>query len=462
MLSYQTPSGLAQRLIYLPLFLLVLALYFWGTAQQRELVNTDMHEMDQSAYMTYAKKIAETDGRYIGGRGRMPGYPALMSLFYRADMPDDLYFDIGKKVGIGLGIVVSLAVAALFFRSAKLFDALVATGVAVFTVIVYKAPYFQAELLFYLFFFLLFYLISLILYDLNLGLAALAGALAGVTHLIKASLLPFVVLVSTMLIVRLVFEVRHQSRSRLSSEDRSGQPILKTVYRHCCALLLFLFFFLAVLWPYIDTSKARFGKYFYNVNSTFYVWYNSWEEVEAGTRAHGDRVGWPDMPATEIPSFQKYIRDHSVMIIPVRIAYGYRNLLYYTSNSFGYAEFMAIYLLFLGGVFFQNRAVFQPENFSYQTIVYTLFVLGFFIGYSILFSWFSAIAIGSRFVLSLFLPGLFVILQCINYAAGRGLSFRIGELVLAPELISVVVLLYFLSYLAFRFPYQIGTMFAGS
>ena len=34
-----------------------------------------------------------------------------------------------------------------------------------------------------------------------------------------------------------------------------------------------------------------FGQYFYNVNSTFYIWYDEWGDAIKGARAHGDRVG---------------------------------------------------------------------------------------------------------------------------------------------------------------------------
>ena len=67
-------------------------------------------------------------------------------------------------------------------------------------------------------------------------------------------------------------------------------------------LMLIVFTFLAVEYPHISNSKRIYGHYFYNVNSTFYIWYDSWDDVMQGTRVHGDRVGWPDMPEDQIPS----------------------------------------------------------------------------------------------------------------------------------------------------------------
>lgn len=47
---------------------LILLLYLFGAARQSREVNTDMSRTDQSAYMHYAKKMAETDYAYVGGR----------------------------------------------------------------------------------------------------------------------------------------------------------------------------------------------------------------------------------------------------------------------------------------------------------------------------------------------------------------------------------------------------------
>ena len=38
-----------------------------------------------------------------------------------------------------------------------------------------------------------------------------------------------------------------------------------------------------MLGPYLSTSKRVFGQYFYNVNSTFYMWYDDWPHASVGT-----------------------------------------------------------------------------------------------------------------------------------------------------------------------------------
>ena len=83
--------------------------------------------------------------------------------------------------------------------------------------------------------------------------------------------------------------------------------------------VVFAMAFLVVLSPYLLNSKRVFGHFFYNVNSTFYVWYDDWPAASQGTYRHGDGVGWPKMPAGEIPSMGKYLRGHSAGQIAARI-----------------------------------------------------------------------------------------------------------------------------------------------
>ncbi len=82
-----------------------------------------------------------------------------------------------------------------------------------------------------------------------------------------------------------------------------------------------------MLLPYFLESKERYGQYFYNVNTTFYMWYDNWYEARTGTKAAGDREGWPDLPDDEIPSLSKYLSEHSLDQMRGRIRYGWRRYL---------------------------------------------------------------------------------------------------------------------------------------
>src|SRR5215510_6002503 len=103
-----------RRLIQLALLLTAGALFLWGADRQATLVNTNLQRNDQSAYLDYAKQLAQTDFQYVGDRNRMPLYPGLMALFYQEGMSDAEFFALGKRVGIAMGLVVLLVAFTVF------------------------------------------------------------------------------------------------------------------------------------------------------------------------------------------------------------------------------------------------------------------------------------------------------------------------------------------------------------
>ena len=165
--------------------------------------------------------------------------------------------------------------------------------------------------------------------------------------------------------------------------------------------------FLAALWPYISESKARYGQYFYNVNTTFYAWYDSWGEAKAGTRAHGDGLGWPDLPPDEIPSASRYLRTHTPAEIGARLWRGLQNQAANLLLPFNLASYPALLAVLL------TLAAWRlPERTRdlwrrcWPLILFTTFLWG---GYLLAYAWYGPIAdyADQRFTYSLILPMLF-------------------------------------------------------
>ena len=111
--------------------------------------------------------------------------------------------------------------------------------------------------------------------------------------------------------------------------------------------IVFAAAFFVVLWPYLSTSKRVFGHYFYNVNSTFYVWYDDWAHASVGTYSHGDGVGWPTMPESELPSAGRYLREHTAGQIASRIASGFEDMAIKSVQMYEYLPYLVMYLLAL-------------------------------------------------------------------------------------------------------------------
>ena len=451
-----------MRMRHLALLLLAAGvLFLWGTERQSTLVNTNLNRTDQSAYMDYAKELAKTDFQYVGGRNRMPLYPGLMALFYRDGMSDEQFFAIGKRVGVAIGLVVLAVAFAVFKQEARTIDALTALLVAMFTVFAYKSPFFQSEVLFYGLVLLLFVLLLSLLRHPRVRTAGLAGLVGGLAHLTKASVLPAILLgVAGLLIHAVIGLRRHDSdRNCLREQTFSSRSVLLAPL--CCAGVL-LAVFLLVIFPYIRTSKARFGHYFYNVNSTFYMWYDSWTEAEQGTKAHGDRDGWPVMPEEDIPSFRKYLREHSVGDIVGRVGGGVGVILSTVMRSYGYAWFVIFYLVALVLLTVQNGgprrlfAVFWRTNPSL-----VLFVTAYFTGYLALYAWATRIVAGNRIVLAQFLPAMFLFARSLSFAQDHNLAIRAFGRRVNASAISPVILLILVLYLCFVFPHRISTKYGG-
>ena len=112
---------------------------------------------------------------------------------------------------------------------------------------------------------------------------------------------------------------------------------------------LVLFLFIVVITPQIVANKRTFGRYFYNVNTTFYIWYDSWEDVKLGTRAHGDREGWPKMAPDQIPSAGKYWREHTAEEIYWRWIVGILKYFILAVTSYGWFRYVLLLGALAGG-----------------------------------------------------------------------------------------------------------------
>lgn len=437
------------------IWLIGLSVFVWGAVQQGTVVNINRDASDQSAYLKYARQLSETDFAAVGDRARMPLYPAVLALFYREGMTDGDYFERGKLVSVVVALLVIGLIVSIMNWQGTTWDSTAAALVVLLTVLAFKAPYCQADVLYYGLSSLLFVLLLRLIDRPQLRWACVAGVVGGLAHLTKASALPAIALAITILI---------SSGLIAWARIRKPEPQLavRTLATHVGAAGLLLSCLLIVIYPYLQTSRDRFGHYFYNVNSTFYLWYDSWDEAKAGTRAHGDRVGWPDLPDEQIPSLSKYLREHSFQQIVQRAARGLlRYALLVSVYSYGYTEFMALYAILLALLFWQNRHQFPWRDLRHQQARTTLFVVFYFSGYLLLYAWFAPVSIGHRFILSLYVPGLLMAVRGLKFAREHQLEIRVWGLRLQAARISPLILIALAAYAVVLYPQRITTHFGG-
>jgi hypothetical protein len=207
---------------------------------------------------------------------------------------------------------------------------------------------------------------------------------------------------------------------------------------HWLAILIASAVFLVVLAPYLRVSHRLTGRYFHNVNSTFYVWYDSWGEAEAGTKAHGDRLGWPVMPASEIPSLEKYLAEHTAAQMVTRLQGGATKVMNRVLGSYGYVDYVLVYggLLLAAAVVRWRRA----RRLISENLPLLVFFCCYFSFYVLLYFWYAPIAAGDRLILALFIP-LLLVLSSGMHAVLRGEHLRLrGRSLSWLTLVNLVVL----------------------
>jgi hypothetical protein len=345
--------------------------YYAAATEHARTVNTSKARGDQSGYLWDAQQVYwNFQGRsprvLVGERNRMPLYAGYLALFYSPDITDDEYFVIAKRWNVRLSLVL---LAALAFIFATQFPPIVAanlTGIVAFGYYVFKAGYAQSELLFYFLFFLTFLAFWQLLRRRERPappwLACAAGAIGALAHLTKAALLPFLAL---FVGVYAVFAF-----------SRIGGHRKMSLFRAAVVPSLVVATFLAVLSPYLANSKQTFGHYFYNVNTTFYAWYDDWAQASVGTYRHGDGVGWPDMPPDQIPSALKYWRTHTVGQIAARVADGFTDMAVRSYRTYAYLKYVVWYTALLAVVILSNTAVFWSLVRRDQPLVSFLVLYG--------------------------------------------------------------------------------------
>lgn len=398
------PLGIKSFLKYLMFLFLLLGLFVYlrGTSIQARM-NTDINNTDQGAYLDIAQFIRQGNYENIFQieRNRMPIYPTILSFVYEENQK--IFFYQGKILNIFLSVLYLFILLIISKRFLPRLNSLNFLLSAAFYVFIFRAAYVQAELSFYTLFFITFILLVLLLIRPTLKKSIVAGVLAGLAHLTKAAVLPLLIIFLFIFIAQQVFRLL-----------RNTQAVKLKLTSNLINLFLSILAFFLIIGPYIYQSKKTFGSFFYNVNSTFYMWYDSWEEAKQGTWIHNDLWNYPDLAKSEIPSATKYIKTHTLAQMESRLSNGFmeiNKIIFslgsgYKDRQYGYHRNLAGFLIIL---FFSIGL--NSQRFNYLLKKYSwplLFLTIVMVSYSLLSFWYAPlIPGGQRLALIIFLPVIF-------------------------------------------------------
>lgn len=439
------PSGFrrgARWIVVSVLVAAVLVLFLYGTMRQAMRVNN--HHDDQDAFIEYTLALVK-DPTYIDG-ARTPLFPLLVRLFYHEGMSEEALFWQGVAVGIGVSIICVAALALFFFRAFPVSLALPLTLLVTLNIYVIIAPYYKPEPLFYALLFFAFVLMCRAFRRLTVPLAISIGLLLGLATLAKASatsaLAIFIAVKGLQLVVEAV-------RSR-----RGWRPLLTSVGVLALAAVVFL----VVISGYVASSRRIFGATFYNVNTTFYMWYDTYDQVRTGTRQHYDRTGWPRMPPEQIPSMSKYLSTHSPEEIAHRLVDGLPAVVAdHCGEDFDTITTHCKYVGALGVIAIALVVMNLPwvGSLIRRHGFLILFCLLFLASFVLSASWWRPLSKGQRFSMPVVLPILYLLASFIALPQLRRLRLilfgrRIDLITVALALMTVAIALDSITTLTWR------------
>lgn len=372
--------------------LLILTIYGFEAHARRRALSTPPSMGDQSAYLGYARFLYDSNYTVVVERNRMPVFPFLLSLIYEPGLNEIQFLRRAQAFNVNLSILLLCLLFLLFRKFFPPWHAVALLAATAFGVFIYRAINAQTEVLFYFISFCAFVLLLRMLITPRWWLAALGGATIGLAHLSKASVLPALVVWIAVFLAQIFWSFR-----RVAAATK--------FWRRVAMLLVVIATFLAVIFPYIQTSKRIYGQYFYNVNSTFVMWCDSPSEGWNFVNEHAQHDQWRSLPPEQLPSFSKYWREHSVAQIVQRQFYGSWNLITQNAMVIGYYKFMVAFVV--AGVLLCARQSGRARQLLSENPFAAAFCVLFFCAYFVLYAWYQPLSSDTRFILSIFLPCAF-------------------------------------------------------
>lgn len=378
--------------------------------------NFDEEAFDQSAYSLMARQMQDSWYPWYSDGTRNPLFPWLVARFHDPQQPG--FFAAGKKLNVLLGVCGTALMAIFFaFRLGPL-AAFNATALGSLAVLLPISTFFGAEAIFYVLFLFVCACALRLLNHNPPWLYALLGLLAGLAWLAKASATPFLGLFAVFSLVRLAL-TRFPRLPWMLEAPRWTARNLVIGATLCLAL------YAALITPRLVHAQRTWGSATYSLPG-FWFWADDWETCK---RLYYDcrKEVLDRLPPELQPTAAGYFRRHSVADAvkratggalvrleqffhpegkrvvekpgkPRRVVLPHRG--FYIAAFAALAAGMAALALFRGGLA-------RTGPFALPLLLWG----ATFAVYVLAMGWYLPTGPGHRFILTLYLPTLWILAQ---------------------------------------------------
>lgn len=382
--------------------------------------NHDAEAADQSAYILMAQKMEHSAYPWYSDGTRNPLFPWLAARFLSPTQPS--FFASGKKLNILFAAFGTFLLGTFFgFRLGPL-AAFNATALSALAVLLPIATFFGAEVIFYVLFLFICAAAMRLLSTNPPWLYAVLGALAGLAYLAKPSATPFLALFIGCSFLRLALA--------FFPPAKIPWPLRAPAWRFkhfFIGLALFGGIYFALIAPRLVHAERTWGSAFYSLPG-FWFWADDWEtcvEKYPDCRA----VTLAQMAPEDQPTLSGYFRRHTIADAIERTTTGagvrLKQFFYPEAKwRFPYEKrgkpkrivlpYRGLYIIGLGalvlvlGIMARARGPLSPLG---PVALPILLGLASCVLYTLAMGWYLPTGPGHRFILTLYLPVLWLLAQ---------------------------------------------------
>jgi hypothetical protein len=418
--------------------------------------NHEIEPFDQSAYVGMSKTMEGSWYPWYSDGTRNPLFPWIAATLL--DPNDAEFFEQGKRLNVVLGIFATAAVAVFFACRVGPLAAFNASALCSLAALLPISTFFGAEPIFLVLFLFVCACAMRLLNDNPLHLYLLLGILTGLAWLAKSSTTPFLVLFLGFSILRWLLSLSLGDKVPWHLRAPGWRPS-----RFLSGLLICLAAYFAIISPRLIHAHKTWGSAFYNLPS-FWFWADDWETC-VNKYADCRKVRLATLPIEEQPTMQGYFHRHDLGDALVRLRNGALVRLVQLFHPEGkwrlaverkdkprriVLPHRGLYLLGLGALALAMCGVAASQGRIEKLGPITLPVLlglTTFVVYVMATGWYLPTGPGHRFILTLYMPLLWMVVQggeqlrVVSDSRLANVLYLVGHLLIGVLLLTRIVAL---------------------